>query len=289
MKTMLLDNSVLNEILNDVVKTDKLIWHLSGSSHRVVVGMDTVTENFAGNTAYVIKRLPNLKKIIDSLPKEQFVIANTMGTWLTKERKNKGRLKNVPVLYKAQRWPGFLKFLEDEENFIEFHNNLEPMRDEQFNRQADLKKIDKTFRERAQQLPDPDKIKDQLMNFKLHPYNSHLKMFGIPLGISVRLTKKIISSSSDIYKIHRVYLAALYLRSLGNAISCYNEMPDFKFLQKIKEGNWFDLAVIAQASQFNFLVSNDEDQRNICNFLESKSIVKAKAIGLQELFIQISK
>ena len=145
-----------------------------------------------------------------------------------------------------------------------------------------MKKLDKRFRDEAQGLPNPSALSETLVNFKLHPYDRHVKMFGFPLGVSCRQVKKMISTSSDLYKLHRAYIAALYLRSLGNAVANFDEIPDFKFLQKIRDGNWFDLAIVAQASQFDFLVSNDEDQRKICNFLESKTIIKAKAIKLQD-------
>lgn len=282
MKTFLFDNSALTEILSDPQKTELLIGQLSQTGYRAVVGMDTIIENFAGDIAFVKKRLPSLKKIIDCLPNDQFIVANTVDSWLQKERKNRGRFKNIPVLINSQRWPGFLKFLEDIESFVEFHSKLAPMRTEQFRRQAELKKSDRRFRERAQELPNPEALTDALVNFQLHPYDRHVKMFGFPLGLSGQQIKKMIIASSGPYKIHRAYIAALYLRSLGNAISNFNDIPDFKFLQKIKDGNWFDLAIVAQASQFDYLVSNDEDQRSICNYLASRSIVKASAIKLQD-------
>jgi hypothetical protein len=156
------------------------------------------------------------------------------------------------------------------------------MRQEQARLQVALKESDKNFRRRAQELPNPGEVTAALESFQLHPYNPSLRTLGFPLGLSGRQVKRIVSVSPELYKIHRVYLAALYLRSLGNAVSTFEAIPQFRFLQKIKNGNWFDLAIIAQGSQFDLLISNDEDQRAICNFLHSKSMVKSKAITLRD-------
>lgn len=277
MNTYLLDNSVLTEILNDDGIVDSVIHALLKSKSRIVISFDTLTENFSGKIEFVAARNQRLKKLIDVLPPDQFIIAKTGSFWLTKELRNSGRLTNIPSLHNSQRWPGFLSLL-DAQNFVAFHKSVEGFISEQRRYHDDLINRDREFREKGRKLLKPNEIHKLLNNFELNPRTFQLGHLASVLRISNRKAKKMMMAPSHLYRIHRAYLATFYLRSLGNAFDQYDKYPEFSFLRKIKGGNWTDLGIVAQSSAFDHLVSNDNDQRGICNFIQSKGLIHATAI-----------
>lgn len=257
---------------------EEIIRSASKAEKRIFVSIDTITENFAGDINYVQNRAKSLERIISQTPRSSFIVTHTIKKWLQKEQINSGRLVNVPTFSNSQRWENFMGLLADSKQFSIFQANLKSMSSPENDTSEKLKLKDRIFRNKCQTIKDPELVCKLLADFKLEARNSHLTLFSKALGISVSKSKAIVSAPGNLYKIHRAYLASLYLRSLGNAFQSFDKYPDFKFLRKIARGNWFDLAIIVQASQFDNLVSEDVDQREICNFLNSKGIIKSTAI-----------
>lgn len=85
----------------------------------------------------------------------------------------------------------------------------------------------------------------------------------------------------------KVYLVLLIIRLCGDAIQNFDKLLDLKFLAKIHKGNYYDLAILAQASQFDYLITDDKDQMNFCNYMKSScKIFKAEGISLQDFLKQ---
>lgn len=292
MATFLLDNSALNQLLNDPILTNKLIdLLLKNTHHRVVVSLDSIQESFSGDYTYIehiFNRATALKLLIDSIPYTHLIIARNSFDWLKAEKNNLGCLKNIPSLTTTSRWPGFLDFLSDKDIFFRFHKNLQPTLAEKKSRSIDLKEVDKKFRlEVKKENIQLSEIEFKLLNFDLTTHYKDLLLFSSALEISNKLCKRIIFSNNNRYLVHKVYLSALYIRSLGNALDNFQKNPTLKFLEKLKIGNWFDLGIISISSQFDYLVTNDSDQKDFCNYLNEKSMSKSKGINLKSFFEQL--
>lgn len=94
--------------------------------------------------------------------------------------------------------------------------------------------------------------------------------------------------SPDIFVFHRTLLYTYYLRWLGVAYSQYRQADELQFLHKIEYSNWYDLNLIVQAAQFDYLITNDTIQREICNYLRNKGLIRPEGITLDEFLVKLA-
>ncbi|QDK45636.1 hypothetical protein DOM22_10985 [Bdellovibrio sp. ZAP7] len=286
----LIDNSALNEILKIRPLTENVTTNIIRTGSRLFISYEAYLENASGTKRENVKlRAGNLHWMLSNSRPNQIVITKPVIKWLEKELKNNGRFNYLPTLYTEQRWPNFLKFLSQDENFSDIYDSSEEGREWLKQSKDHFKERDKVFREAGKVLSQ-DELRQSIVNINLQTPAYQLTTFRRIFGISNNLIKNIIfTPNRKLYRIHRTYFMLIYLRMLGNAYSEYKHQDEIGFLREIIRGNWYDLAIIAQASQFNYLISNDADQRAMTNFLFDKGLVKCKAISLQEFVEKISK
>ncbi|WP_413557274.1 hypothetical protein [Bdellovibrio sp. HCB209] len=286
----LIDNSALNEVLKNQDLTKKALEAIQKSPSRLFISIDSFTEGISGTELdSIINRTKNLHWLLENSNRAQIVMTKPIGNWLQKELRNHGRFENVPLLYTEQRWPSFVKSLNDPEYFRYIYEKSKEDRDLIASRTEALKENDRNFRVAAKATLSQKEVREDIENINLTPPAHKLDSFRKIFKLSNKEIKRILFTQDRTkYRIHRTYFMLFYLRMLGNAYSKFSGTDDISFLNRLVNGNWYDLAIMVQASQFNYFVTNDKDQRAMCNFLHKKGLIRAQGITLDEFFEKIT-
>ncbi|MFS4457881.1 hypothetical protein [Bdellovibrio sp. HCB2-146] len=278
--TFLFDNSSLSEFL-----TDKLIQESvaqSSDNISLFVSIDTLSELAKGDEKKVVARLHALAPLLTSLHPKVF-IAKGLLTLLKKERRNRGNLKSIPLLINSPKWQSFVSSLQQDDVLIDAVSKHKARMLEKNVVSERMKQIDIFLRKSASP-KNQSSIRERLLEFDQEDEIKNLLFDHRNLSLSRSVFKKIIKTTNqEKFPTHRLYIYLIQMRMLGNQLNVYPPGDTLRFLNKIKLGNWYDIAILAQSYSYTYFVSDDKDQRDFCNFLRSLGVSKCLGISLAEM------
>lgn len=289
MKTASIDNSSLNNLLSSSEKLKCLNKLLKEDKIRLIISMDTLNESLSGEKPDLIHlRLVELSKLVKTYTPNNLVISRGSNEYIKKEILRNGILKNIPSFINSPRWPNFIKILEDKEKFCEFHKKAEAIRNDSLLIKFDLKAADKAFRELCKINLEQNDLKNELCNFKKIERFEQIKTISEAFKyVSKRkIRKSLFTQSQNKFIFLRTYLTCMYIRAIGNAITDFDNLKEFKFLSKINQGNWYDISAISTSSRFEYLITDDTDQADFCLYLKSIGCVTCDPITTND-FLKI--
>ncbi len=275
-----IDNSALNNILNDGQKSLQLEKLIVEKDLVLIIPFETFSEALGGDDIDQIHlRLGRLHGILEKVGVRRLIISRSAADWIRREIESRGRIKNIPWLANSPRWHGIRKILSDKNELREFHNKSEGERLRQKAIKENLRKSDKVFREMATSVFSKEEIRSKILNFDSRTKATEVLFFisafrFVASGTKIRSALR----KSDGFVHLKCYLNLMLLRGLGNALTEFSEDDPLKFFEGIKLGNWFDLGCIAISSQLDRIVTDDEDQRSFSKLANELGILKASPL-----------
>lgn len=272
-----IDNSALNNILNNSVKSEKLKNLILKRNIVLVIPFETFVESVAGGmTDLIHTRLSRLFYIMEEVGFSRIFISRGTMDWLRRELKVKGRLRTIPSYLNSPRWGSFAKILREDSELKEFHRSIESSLEDDAFSKVNLAKMDSEFRKAAFEKFCQDDIRAYIAAI----LSSHKSIEAIVFAPSFkfllnrRRLRRVLKTKNR-YSHLKLYLCLLALRTWGNCLNDFFENDEFGLFEEIKRGNWFDLACISISLKMNGLVTDDEDQFNFAELCYRHGLIQA--------------
>lgn len=283
--SFMLDNSALNKILQNTSTYELMQRLLDEDRIRLIVSLDTFNELIGSDPEGAIVKLRKLYDLITRFDRPRVLMTTSLLVWFKKELASAGNLKNIPMISSSPRWPYFLSKLNDSEYLrVALPKQIEATKK---NKDLQLKLRRRGLELRAVASSSNSiqiEAKRRLDNFDLSKELKLLKREHGKMHLTHSQFARIVNEKDlNKFKIHKYYFGLLQLRQLGNAYNRYKPRDEYDHLKRIKEGDYYDVAIVAQSKMYDFLVTEDVDQRALCNFMSSRKICDCRGISLDEI------
>jgi hypothetical protein len=299
-KTFIIDNSALTNLLKNPQKIEKF----KSSNYAFLICKETYAESHSGEAVRTQKRMEQLA-ILNRLDTfQRFFFTDDISDWIKKEYNNDGILDDFPV-FPAETHQGHLDLIEDKIRYLSFHaNDLSPKTKQLSEQKKKLFDIDlETRKERIEALRKKENThrdtkneeqteftNEQLCNL-LTNFSGIQQIDEVPPGylkvfdafLPTNYKEVIFAKSNDRYHYLKTYLNLMVLRYIGNQITSFEGYPQLWFLKEIKQGNWTDLKPVAMGSREFGIISDDNDQIEMYNFLKDRNLLFNEAIRLDQI------
>lgn len=286
LKSFIIDNSALNNLLQTDDNFSILCGFLSKNDVVLYIPVDTISEAIGGKE---IDRIHSRFLRLDSLIEKfttKVVMTSGVRDVLKKEIRSNGRIPKFADLRGSPRWKGYREIFSDRSKLQEIMGKSVNDKESIASLKKELVSNDKVLRDESRKTSiDDNWIRESLRNLKLADCFGLISAFvGAFPGLSNTKARRIFQKgNADKFIYLKTYLTLMRVRALGNSMKSYATDDCFKFLEKLKEGNWFDLGIIAHGCRTDFLITDDKNQHKLCEYLCTQGVIKCHPFYSKDL------
>lgn len=271
-----LDTSALSDLISSDERAQRILDLLVERPVRLYVPGEALNEIFSGKDPDRVLPKGERLRDLNLLTKNDKVRCTRMiGEIIEAESETGGQLTSVPTVGFSRLWqtPLYIKGAMSvaHQKTLDTQEKLKP----KLNERAIF---DRKFRAMSREL-DQNEIKHRILDFDSKSnlkYGSKLVENFLMHYLSRTQVRKILHQSPRCL-VTKALANLVVFRYLLNAFT--GSDPVIDRMKKIDPNNWPDLFIAATAAYGDFLVSDDITQREICNFLNKKGVVRFKAIS----------